>query len=275
MIFVFIQISFRYLSLVLLTFVISCGGYDGPIKLRHLTIQERTDERITGYFEAHNSQVDFDAIKRPGGSYTAVLMLQEKELWADLIYNADSEYEFRLEGSGGPLKLEEIALFRFFAEELNKLNQTYRLSFSQLPLQEQVLAKFIEYMGSVPENYQQEKMIFKWKDQIEQTADWVKDRLNPCVYHGDIVQGIFTDKNGKTIDTDWTEIDIVNSARGRCGDGLTSTGWTKDCVNHDLCHNHFKRLGEELPAGLGPHCLDEFQKAVDDFFFSRMWGCRG
>jgi hypothetical protein len=249
-------------------------GYNGPIQIDHLTITERSPERIAGYFEARGRRIDFDSTQRNEGSFLAMLTIDNgQELWADLIRHSDGEYDFVLEGGRSPMKLADIALFRFFSSELYKLSQG-PFVFDLLPLHEQVLLKAIEYMGSVPEHYVHEKLQFKWNDLKDDRPEWERKRRKSCVYKGDIVQALFTDKEGNLITTEWSRIK-KGSQRGQCGDKIASTGWTRDCFNHDMCHRYFKKNGFELPGGLGPNCLDEFRKAADDFFFSRFWGCWG
>jgi len=67
------------------------------------------------------------------------------------------------------------------------------------------------------------------------------------------------------------EVGENGSQRGQCGSGVTATGWTMDCLRHDACQHYAVAnegtdgIKKELPGGLGPNCLDEFNLAIDDY----------
>ena len=86
-----------------------------------------------------------------------------------------------------------------------------------------------------------------------------------CIEKGDTVLASYTEEDG-TGHSEEVLIGDQGKEHGRCGSGPTSTGWTLDCLNHDMCQKYMKDHDIfENPGGLGPNCWDEFEEAVDDY----------
>lgn len=89
-----------------------------------------------------------------------------------------------------------------------------------------------------------------------------------CITIGQIHIAEYTMKDG-TSHSEEVLIGDGGSELGRCGWSWYSTGWTQDCLNHDMCQKYTTDNDVcELPGGLGPNCHGEFIKAIDDQFFS-------
>jgi hypothetical protein len=86
-----------------------------------------------------------------------------------------------------------------------------------------------------------------------------------CIKIGDSVTATYTEEDG-TVHSEVVLIGDQGTELGRCGSDVYSTGWTLDCLNHDMCQMYMIKHGiPENPGGLGPNCLDEFNEAVDDY----------
>ena len=99
----------------------------------------------------------------------------------------------------------------------------------------------------------------------------IKCQTIKCVTIGQQYVVTFDMEDGVPITQTETVASDNHPRRGQCGSGTTATGFTMDCLVHDACHGYAKQfqgtngIRMELPGGLGPNCLDEFEPAIDDY----------
>lgn len=142
---------------------------------------------------------------------------------------------------------------------------------------ERTLLRVMEYWGKSPEGYTYAKN--SYAAERSETNARSADEGIICITPGQAVRAEYDDLRGSWYSTVTTGTDYPNGygCMGRCGADCGSvlsaggilSAWTKDCMDHDVCSYWNSSSGGSSDA----NCGDEFDEAMDDWFFGMDYGC--
>jgi len=257
------QLSHMVVVSALLIFVCTCGVEPGKDPGVGLSITSQSSTELAGEYHNHEGSIAFCAGSENDFFNRLSLQINERKFDVTLERVGDGDLHLTIDGHGNSFSKGDIELLRTFGLEFKERMEKARGP-SSMQVHEGLVIAAIAYLSAFPQGYVHEARIYSAKE--------IKGIT--CIYKGDWLEATFTDFWGTTYHV-WDEVGY-HGGRGRCGDDWFSTGWTYDCFNHDECEIYMDSHGIfELPGGIGPNCLDEFFKALDDFFFSLLLGCTG